>query len=160
MLIEIYKGVSIFHDAAKDEFYTSVCLSPKGQLKKEYIRAGRLGKIRSDIDKYISVIGQKPLMPKAWARASDSEEEFQLVEVVSFNALSQDIIYRKKGDSKTETRSLEGRYGRDVSFYLSCKENDLIVVALNKKAAEIKKIRDEKSCSSGKLIPLKPEHFV
>jgi hypothetical protein len=158
MLIEIYQGVSIKFDANKDEFYTDIQISPKGKAKKEYIRAGRLGKVHSEIDKYLSVAKQKPLMPQAWILCRNSEGKYELVDVISYNSLSNQITFKRKDSQEPETKGMNGGY-KDDMFFLSCKENDAIVTNLNKKAKEIQKIKNEVSCSGGKLIQLKPEHF-
>ncbi len=56
MLIETYKGVQIHHNGQTDEFYTDIVLNTTLNGKKEYIRNGRLQKIREQLDKFLNTV--------------------------------------------------------------------------------------------------------
>lgn len=76
-----------------------------------------------------------------------------------YNAITGGIVVKLK-DGKLKDIA-PGRYSsRSDRIFIGCKENDAIVAVLNKKREEIEKIKMETSCSSGKLIPCKQEHFV
>lgn len=159
MLIENYKGIEIFHNAEKDEFYTKVVINKRSGKSDEYIKGGRLGSIRDNIDKFLNTAAKKPVLKAAWMKGK-YEEVFEKVDIVILNAITNSVMVRGK-DGKLKDAVIEGgKYGREDRLYLVCKENDAIVSNLNKKHQEMEKIKHETSCSSGKLIPLKPEHFV
>lgn len=157
MLIEIYKGIEINHNANTDEFYTSIIINTKSNGKKEYITAGRLQKIRDDIDKFLNTAAKKPFISKAWKKGKYNSEKYELVDIIILSAITGGITYKQ--DGRLETTGTHRYSSDDPKLFLKCKENDAIIENLNKKQAEINKIEKEISCSSGKLLPLKNEHF-
>ena len=157
MLIENYKGVDILHDANKDEFYTSIVIKKgSGSRKNEYIKASRLQKIRDDVDKFLNTSAKRPILKKAWLKESYGST-YKLVDVILFNSISNSIQVRDN-DGNLKTITLND-YNRKGDLYLDCAENKANILLLNKKHDEIKKIEKETSCTGGKLIPLKTEHF-
>lgn len=157
MLIEKYKGIDVFHDAAKDEFYTKIVINKRQGKSDEVIKGGRLGAVRDNIDKFLNTAAKKPIIKKAWYKGRNDYDGYQKVDVIVYNAISGSIMVEFE-DGKIKFTSV-GQY-RDEKLYICCKENDAIVANLQKKQAEIDKIKKETSCSSGKLIPVKPEHFL
>lgn len=161
MLIENYKGIDINHDANKDEFLTSVVIR-KGQdgKKNEYIGGQRLQKVRNEIDKFLNVAGKKPVLKKAWYRGKYQNDKFEKVEIVVYSTITSLITFKMVGSERLSTAKLSDMSkGTSELLILSCKENDAIIAAIQKRDKEIKKIENETSCSSGKLIPLSLEHF-
>lgn len=157
MLIEIYKGVEIFHDASKDFFYTKIVINKRQFKKDEVIQAGRLQATRDEVDKFLNTSAKKSAIKKAWL--GRERESFELVEIFCLNAITGEVMVKTK-DGKVKNASLGHTGYREERLFLQCKENDAIIANLQKKAAEIEKIKKETSCSSGKLLPAKPEHFV
>lgn len=155
MLIEIYKGVKISHDAAKDEFYADVVINKKFNGKKEYIRRPRLQSLRDEVDKYLNTASKKPVVMKGWIKSRNGES-YESVKIICYNVISNDVVIEDKDGKRKEIKM--GSY-YDEKLVISCKENDAIVANLNKKYAEIERIKKEVSCSGGKLIPVKAEHF-
>lgn len=158
MLIETYKGVSVFHDAAKDEFYTQIVINKRSGKSDEFIKGGRLGAIRDNIDKFLNTAAKKPIITKAWHKGRYETDKYEKVDIIIMNAISNTVMIKFE-DGKTKSLSFLG-YNREGGLFLSCKENDEIIKNLNKKEQEIAKIKKETSCTSGKLIPLKSEHFA
>ncbi len=159
MLIENYKGIDINHDAKKDEFFTNVVINIKSNNKKEFICSGRLQKIRDDIDKFLNTATKKPVLKKAWIKGRYESSAYEPCEIILYNMISKTVIVKiKDGKEKTIRISDYGNYN-DEKLLISCKENDAIIKNLNEKQKEIEKINKEVSCSSGKLLPLKLEHF-
>lgn len=159
MLIEIYKGIEINHNAVKDEFYTNVLIKKAGIGKKdEYITGPRLQRVRDDIDKFLNTAAKKPTVKKAWYKGRGSNSNYTLVDIIIYNAISGEVMVQEKNGRPVYVK-LESNYRPDEKLYLSCKENDAIIALLVKKQAEIDKINKETSCSSGKLIPLNGSHF-
>lgn len=154
MLIETYKSVQINHDAKLDEFYTSIVLNTTSKGKKEYLRGGRLQKLRDGIDKFLNTAGKKPVVQKAWLKR---DETYSLVEVVLYNSISKKWVIKKSDKDRPEELG-GGSYRRSEQLFLKSKENDAIIANLQKAQAEITKIEKTVSCSSGKLIPLSEEH--
>ena len=65
MLIENYKGIDIFHNAQKDEFYTTIIVRKSSIGKKdEVISSPRLQRTRDDIDKFLNTAAKKPVVKK------------------------------------------------------------------------------------------------
>lgn len=153
MLIETYKGIQIKHDAKADEFYTDIVINTTPSGKKEYIRGGRLQKVRDYVDKFLNTSGKKVVIPQAWLKDG---ETYQLVDVILFNAISKRFVIQKKGHRQEEFGA--SRYGRSAQLFIKSKENDAIIKELIAKQVEIAKIEKTVSCSSGKLIPLSEEH--
>lgn len=160
MLIELYKGIQIFHDATKDEFYTQIVINKRSGKKDEYIRGGRLGGVRDSIDKFLNTAAKKPVIKTAWIKGKYEYDRYEKVDVIILNAIINSVVVKDKNGKLKDAVIDSSRYGRDDKLYLCCKENDAIIANLNKKQEEIEKIKNETSCSSGKLIPLKSEHFV
>lgn len=159
MLIEIYKGIEIFHNAAKDEFYTNVVINKRSGKSDETIKGGRLGAVRENLDKWLNTAAKKPIVKMAWYKGKYENDGYEKVEVVIFNAITNCGMVKGK-DGRLKEVSISGDRYREDRIFLSCKENDAIITNLNKKKEEIEKIKQETSCSSGKLIPCKPEHFL
>ncbi len=158
MQIENYKGIAIMHNATKDEFYTNVVIRKSSNGKKdEYITAPRLQRVRDDIDKFLNTAAKKPVLKKVWLKGRYDSDSYKLVEVILHNSISHTVMVKDK-EGKVSTIGLN-EYRSDDKLYISCKENDAIIANLVKKNAEIEKIKKETSCSGGKLIPLKLEHF-
>jgi len=161
MLIENYKGIDINHDASKDEFTTNIIiLKGTGGKKDEYIKNGRLQKVRDDIDKFLNTAGEKPVLQKCWTRRYDNDL-FKLANIIIFNKISNQAIIQIENDSNLLTVKMGTGYynNSDHKAWIQCEENDSIIDNLNSKREEINKINKEVSCSSGKLIPLSPDHF-
>lgn len=156
MLIENYKGIDICHDAGKDIFYTSIVINARATKKDEVISGPRLQRIRDDIDKFLNTASKKPVLKKAWLK--DRSDNYALVDIILFNSISQTVMVSDK-DGKIKTIKLSPMWTSDDKLLLSCKENKAIIANLIKKKAEIDKINKETSCSRGKLLPLKLEHF-
>lgn len=159
MLIEIYKGIEIFHNAAKDEFYTNVVVNKRSGKPDEVIKGGRLGAVHEILDKWLNTAAKKPIVKLAWYKGKYEYDPYEKVEVLIFNAITSSAMIKGKDGRLKEVSISPDRY-RDERIFLSCKENDAIIANLNKKREEIEKIKRETSCSSGKLIPCKPEHFL
>lgn len=160
MLIENYKGIEINHNAAKDEFYTNVIIRKGSNGKKdEYIGSPRLQRVRDDIDKFLNTAGKKPVLQKAWHKGKYDSDTYKLVDIIIHNAISNTVMIQEKDGKPTSVALNDNGYRSDSRLFLSCKENDAIIANLIKKEAEINKIKKETSCSSGKLLPLKMEHF-
>ena len=161
MLIENYKGIDIFHNAQKDEFYTTIIVRKSSIGKKdEVISSPRLQRTRDDIDKFLNTAAKKPVVKKAWLIGESrygSKDTFEKVDVIIYNSISQ-TTQIKKADGKVETLK-KPNYSNDSRLYLCCKENDIIVANLMKANAEIEKIQKTVSCSSGKLLPMIEEHY-
>ncbi len=156
MKIENYKGIDIMHDAKKDEFFTSIVILNKSYGKKdEVIRSPRLQKTRDEIDKFLNTASKKPVLKKAWYKEYDSYP-YVKVDILLFNMISN--TFQISFNNRLLSFNLN-RHNDDKKLFICCKENDTIVKSLNDKMEQIKKIEKEKSCSSGKLIPLKMEHF-
>lgn len=159
MLIENYKGVDILHDANKDEFYTSIVIrNGRGSKKDEYIRSGRLQKTRDEIDKFLNTSSKKPVTKKAWLRGAYDSDNYKLVDVVLYNAISGSVQVRKE-DGALVTINFDSYSRSKGTLYLDCTENKANISLLNKKMNEISKINKEISCTGGKLIPLTVAHF-
>lgn len=159
MLIEIYKGIEIFHNAAKDEFYTKVVVNKRSGKPDEVIKGGRLGSVHEILDKWLNTAAKKPIVKLAWYKGKYEYDPYEKVEVLIFNAITSSAMIKGK-DGLLKEVSVSPAWPRDERILLSCKENDAIIANLNKKREEIEKIKRETSCSSGKLIPCKPEHFL
>lgn len=159
MLIEIYKGIEIFHNAVKDEFYTTVVINKRSGKPDEIIKGGRLGVVRENLDKWLNTAAKKPIVKLAWYKGKYDYDPYEKVEVIIFNAITNSGMVKGKDGRLKEVPISPDRY-REERLFLSCKENDAIIANLNKKREEIEKIKEEISCSSGKLIPCKPEHFL
>jgi hypothetical protein len=157
MRIERYKGVEIHHDAMKDEFYTQIVINKREGKRDEVIKGTRLQSVRDSIDKFLNTAAKKPIIQKAWLISKNDNEKYEPVDIILINLISGDIQVRKK-DGKMEVVEKKSYYG--PRLFLSCKENDAMVKALQQKLDQIEKIRKEFSCTSGKLIPLKEEHFM
>lgn len=162
MLIENYKVIDINHDAAKDEFYTTIVIRKSTTGKQdEYIRGGRLQNTRDQIDKFLNTASKKPVLKKAWLRGRYNSSGYEQVNVIVYNKITNYVVVSKEGDSKQINIALSNQnYGDRNKLYLDCKENAAIISTLKKKEEEKRKIEKETSCSSGKLIPLTLEHFV
>jgi hypothetical protein len=162
MLIENYKGIEIFHDANKDEFYTKIVIRKSSNGKKdEFISFPRLQRTRDELDKFLNTAGKKPVVKKAWLKLESRNGyncSFEKVDVVLYNSISQ-TTQIKKSDGKLETLK-KTYYSSDSKLFLCCKENDAIVASLIKANSEIEKIQKSVSCGSGKLIPMLDEHFT
>lgn len=158
MKIENYKGVDIWHNASSDEFYTTMVVL-KGQhgRKDECITGGRLQKVRNDIDKFLNTAAKKPVMKRAWLKSKYEGGEYELVDIIIYNAISDSVHIRYK-NGRTENLG-KSEYNSEKRLFISCKENDAIVSGLNKKIREMAKMKKEMSCPGGKLIPLCAEHF-
>jgi len=156
MLIEIYKGVQITHNSAKDEFHTDIVVNKKLNGKKDYIKHSRLQAVRDEVDKYLNTAAKKPILKKGWIKGRH-EDSWKSVDIICYNSISGEVII--KDENKQREIKLPGQYSDD-RIVISCKENDAIIANLNKKSAEIERIKKEVSCSGGKLIPLKAEHFI
>jgi hypothetical protein len=160
MLIENYKGIEINHNAAKDEFYTNIIIRKGSNGKKdEYITSPRLQRVRDDIDKFLNTAAKKPVLKKAWYKGKYESDAYKLVYVIIHNAISDTVVVQEKGGKPVSVALNDNGWRNDSKLFLSCKENDAIIANLIKKEAEISKIKKETSCSSGKLLPLKMEHF-
>lgn len=161
MLIEIYKGIAINHRADIDEFYTDV-INSIIRDKPNVIKAKRLQKIRDEIDIFISVNGYTPIVKKVWYRQNNNEL-FKLTDVLLYNAITKQAEIKREGNTNLIVNMANNMYstnsGRNANAYIQCEENDAIIKMLNEKQEQINKINSEISCSTGKLIPLKPEHF-
>lgn len=156
MKIENYKGVDIFHNATKDEFYTSLVIRKGSNGKRdEVVQAYRLQRIRDDIDKFLNTAAKKPVLKKAWLLRSS--EVFEQVDVIMYSTISGGVMVRDKAGKMVSIE--KDKWTESYKLYIACKENDSIIATLNKKNAEINKIKKETSCSSGKLIPLTAVHF-
>ncbi len=161
MLIENYKGIEIFHNAQKDEFYTTIIVRKSLNAKKdEVIASPRLQRTRDDIDKFLNTAAKKPIVKKAWLRAENRWkvlDTFEKVEIIIYNSISR-TTQIKKADGTVET--LRGsNYSDESRLYLCCKENDAIVARLMKANAEVEKIKKEISCTTGKLLPMTQKHY-
>jgi len=161
MLIENYKGIDINHDAKKDEFFTSVVIrKDEDEKKNEYIGGQRLQKVRNEIDKFLNVAAKKPVLKKAWYRGKYQSDKFEPVEIIVYSTITSLVTFKKKGSDRLSTVKLtDMQRGSSEMLILSCKENDAIIAAMQKRDKEIEKIVKETSCASGKLIPLTLEHF-
>lgn len=159
MLIEVYKGIEIFHNAVKDEFYTTVVINKRPGKSDETIKGGRLGAVRENLDKWLNTAAKKPIVKLAWYKGKYEYDPYEKVEVVVFNAITNSAAIKGKDGRLKEVLVAKNGY-LDERIFLACKENDAIIANLNKKREEIEKIKKETSCSSGKLIPCKPEHFL
>ena len=158
MLIETYKGIQIHHDAKKDEFFTHIVIRKSQSGKKdEFIGNARLQKTRDEIDKYLNVAAKKPVLRKAWLR-NKYDNSFISVEIIYYNSIANSTRIRHS-DGK-EQDIIPSTYSSDAKLFISCKENDAIVKSINKASDDKKRIEREISCTSGKLIPLKAEHFA
>ncbi len=156
MKIENYKGIDIMHDAKRDEFFTKIVIRNGSYGKKdEVIKSPRLQKTRDEIDKFLNTASKKPVLKKAWHREYDSYL-YVKVDILLFNMISNNFQISFNGRILSFNIN---KYSDDKKLFICCKENDAIVKSLNDKIEQIKKIEKEKSCSSGKLIPLKMEHF-
>lgn len=161
MLVENYKGIEINHDAVKDEFLTSVVIR-KGDDKRpsEYLRNFRLQKLRDEIDKFLNVAAKKPVLPKAWQKGKYDSDPYEKVSVIIFNTISGTIT-TKNDKGRLDNIVLNPDYRtNNGKLFLSCKENDLIMDSIAKKKDAIKKLEAEINCAHGKLLPMKPEHFI
>lgn len=154
MLIETYKGVEILHDAKLDEFYTNIVVNTTINGKKEYLRNGRLQRLREALDKFLNTAAKKPAIQKAWLKDGD---DFELVDVILFSNISKTFMIKKSAKDRMEEFGPR-RYGRSAQLFIKCKENDAIVSAIQKANKEKDKIERAVSCSSGKLIPLSEEY--
>ncbi len=162
MLIETYKGIEIFHNAVKDEFYTNIIIRKAGGFNKknEYIRESRLQRIRDEIDKFINTAAKKPLLKKAWHKGRYSSDFYNQVEVILYNKISGYVMVRDVSGKESTMYLSETNYRySDDKLYIRCKENDAIIAKLMKNKEAIEKIQKEQSCSGGKLIPFTSEHF-
>lgn len=159
MLIENYKGIEIFHNASSDIFYTTIVIR-KGTngRKDEFLSFPRLQKTRDEIDKFLNTSAKKPILKKAWYKGKYDSDGYKLVEVVVYSDISQTVTIKGK-DVREEKIDLKDEYYNNIKLFLHCKENDAIISNLIKKKSEIDKINKEISCSGGKLLPLKLEHF-
>lgn len=153
-LIEIYKGIQIFHNAEKDQFETNVVASVTNG-KTEYVCAGRLQKTRTEIDKHLNTTIKKPAVKKAWLK-SRGYDTYEKVDVIMFNVLSSEYLILIDGKQRSVKPS---QWSDRDELFISCKENDAIIKSLNEKHSVISKIKKEISCASGKLIPMTKEHF-
>lgn len=158
MLIENYKGVSIFHNQKTDEFYTNLVINKTHNGKKEVIQNGRLQKTRELIDKFLAVSAKKPAIKKAWLKTENhyGPSEFELVDVVIFNNITKNFVIKKQNETRLEELG-QRRSGRSSQLFIKCKENDAIIKDLQKRGAEYEKMRKASSCAEGKLIPLSEE---
>lgn len=160
MLIEIYKGIQIIHDASHDIFNTNIVVNKKFNGKKEFISSPRLQKVRDEIDRYLNTNSTKPVIKFGWLKNEDYNRysTYEKVELISYNPIVDSITYKKISDGKIGTADRVSYY-RKSQVYISCKENDEIISAIKKKTAEIEKISKSFNCNEGKLIPVKEEHF-
>lgn len=159
MLIEIYKGVEINHDAAKDEFFTKIVINKRSGKPDEVIRGGRLGKVRDEVDKYLNTAAKKPIVKRAWYKGKYADDPYEKVDLTCLNTITGTVMVTTK-DGKVKHTSVSDQRYRDDRLFISCKENEAIIANISAKEEQIRKIKNEISCSSGKLIPCKPEHFI
>lgn len=156
MLIEIYKGISIYHNAEKDDFYTDIVINKKYNGNKEYIRKGRLQQLRNEIDKFLNVASKKPVLKKAWLSDGNTEETFELVTIILYNAITKCVrILRDNG----RTSDIETVGYKSDKLFIKSRENDVVISAINARTKAIEKIKKETKCSRGKLIKVELEHF-
>ena len=160
MKIENYKGIDIFHNAEKDEFVTKIVVLPNSK-KDSTIRNGRLQKVRDEIDRFLNTAAKKPVLKKAWVWKDKYNDESGYVkaDILIFNCLTNNATIQREGFKATEDFNLTPYWNSDKKVFICCKENDAIIAQMNKDFEAIAKIKKQRSCASGKLIPLAIEHF-
>jgi len=160
MLIETYKGVQVFHNASKDEFYTHlVVIATKGDKKDEILKHQRLQGMRDMIDKYLAVSTKKPTIPKGWYKGKYSSDPYEKVDVILYSTISDTVIVRKANGKEVQMKKGYSSGYDEGSLYLACKKNEALIKAIVEKQKSIDKIKKEVSCTSGKLLPFTKEHF-
>lgn len=158
MLIEIYKGVEITHNATKDIFSTTLVINQRHSKGDEVIGGPRLQKVRDDIDKFLNQVTKKPVLKKGWLKRR-GDYDYSPVEIIIYNPIPKNVMVKEIKNGQITWVKLDSNYNSDYRIVLDCKENNEIIKGLLKKHEEIEKIKKEVSCSSGKIIPLTIEHF-
>src|ERR1700748_1905212 len=146
MLIEVYKGIEINHNAEKDIFTTNIVVFKAHIAKKnEYINGPRLQKVRIEIDKFLNTSAKKPVLKKVWIKGRYESSPYELREIIIYNPISNTVMVRGK-EGKIANLTLQGKGYNEEKIFLSCKQNDLIIKNMNAKTLEIEKIKKETSC--------------
>lgn len=152
---ETYKGIEIFHDAVKKEFYTKVLVRVKTSAKtKAHIVHVKIEKVKIAIDVFLkSIYGKK--VQKAWLKSHHADGCYKMVDIVFLDPFSKAVTIRDLDLGKIKTIPLSEYEFNDDKVFLCSRKNNTIIAKSNNKQLEINAMKADKLAIMSKLVALK-----
>lgn len=97
MKIEIHKGIVIYHDPKKNEYYTEVVIRKKNKSGTQYTASKFLERIRMDIDRFLAIVAKKKSYPKVWVKGAYEDSRYHLSEIIFQDKAAKLLTVRSKG---------------------------------------------------------------
>lgn len=152
MKIENHKGVAIFHDSKKNEYYTEVVIRKKTKTGNQYTASKYLERVRMDIDRFLAVVAKKKSYSKVWVKGAYEDSRYHLSEVIFQDKSAKIMTIRSKG-GKITTISLSDYKFEAPKVFANTTYNQQTIYAMEKAQESIESLRNERSRMKLTLTP-------